>query len=251
MSFYAGDWSGALADGQEALALAEETGQTTAFVYARLMLASVCAGQGRPEARQHVEDAMESFARRGGHGIEAWAHGIAGFLEQGEGRPDRAVESFERVEALISENGPLHPLLTSSAPELVEAHVRLGDRGSAERWLITAEERAVSSGNSTVKAQAGRCRGLLAEPTEVDVYFKEALEWHSLTARPFSALGLELCYGERLRRDRRPSDAVRLLEAARITFIAIGAAPWRQRCEAELNACGFRPARRTCRRWPR
>jgi DNA-binding CsgD family transcriptional regulator/tetratricopeptide (TPR) repeat protein len=236
--FYAGEWPTGLADGAEALALAEEMGQSTIADYTRLILASIEAAQGRAEARERVERALAAFESRNAPGLESWAHGVLGFLEQGAGRPDQAVLHFERTEGLLSDGGPLHPMITSSATELVEAYIRLGDRAAAEGWLATATERALKSGCATALAQATRCRGLLVAPADRDVAFEEALDWHTRSPRPFERARTELCYGERLRRDRRPGQAVPHLEVAQDIFSVLGATPWLRRCNAELQACG-------------
>ena len=53
-----------------------------------------------------------------------------------------------------------------------------------------------------------------------------------------------LCYGERLRRLRRPRDAREHLHEALETFERIGARPWAERARAELRASGERLRRR-------
>jgi DNA-binding CsgD family transcriptional regulator len=52
------------------------------------------------------------------------------------------------------------------------------------------------------------------------------------------ASDVQLDYGEWLRRHRRINDAKPVLGAALETFRGLGAAPWIQRAEAELRACG-------------
>jgi DNA-binding CsgD family transcriptional regulator len=236
--FYAGDWVAALAEGTEALSLGEETGQARGVNYAKVMLAAVEAGRGQPEAREHIHDAIADFLATGAFGLAAWAQAVAGFLEQGYRQPREAIKFLESAEQLMSENGELHPTIVPSATELVEAHVRVGDRTGAESWFKVASERADRCGNASVFAQVLRCRGLLVQSSEVESTFKDALHWHESSPRPFERARTELCYGERLRRDRSPTDAVAHLHVAREVFITLGATPWVERSESELQACG-------------
>ena len=54
----------------------------------------------------------------------------------------------------------------------------------------------------------------------------------------FEAARTRLCWGERLRRTRRRSDARELLRSALTTFERVGAAPWADRARDELRAAG-------------
>jgi DNA-binding CsgD family transcriptional regulator len=61
---------------------------------------------------------------------------------------------------------------------------------------------------------------------------------------PFEQARTELCWGERLRRDRRRAEACTQLRSALATFEQLGATPWAERARAELRAAGARPRRR-------
>jgi DNA-binding NarL/FixJ family response regulator len=75
-------------------------------------------------------------------------------------------------------------------------------------------------------------------------HFEEALALHERLPIPFDVARTRLCYGERLRRDRRRARAREQLEAALATFDALGARPWAERTRAELTAAGVPAPRR-------
>ena len=54
---------------------------------------------------------------------------------------------------------------------------------------------------------------------------------------------MELCWGERLRRDGRRLEARRRLGEALARFEALGATPWAERAAGELRASGARARR--------
>ena len=93
-------------------------------------------------------------------------------------------------------------------------------------------------------AAAARCRGLLADEDSFESEFAEALAWHDRTPTPFERARTELCFGERLRRARRPSESRPHLRSALETFDRLDAAPWTARASSELAATGESVARR-------
>jgi DNA-binding NarL/FixJ family response regulator len=78
----------------------------------------------------------------------------------------------------------------------------------------------------------------------VDALFLSSLDEQEQLPRPFERARTELCYGERLRRARRKSDARHHLELALRTFEELGARPWAGRARSELQALGIRVPRR-------
>jgi DNA-binding NarL/FixJ family response regulator len=69
-------------------------------------------------------------------------------------------------------------------------------------------------------------------------HFQEALAHHSRVTIPFELARTHLCFGERLRRDRRRARAEEQLRRALEIFEALGAAPWAARTRRELEALG-------------
>jgi DNA-binding CsgD family transcriptional regulator len=131
------------------------------------------------------------------------------------------------------------------AQDLTEAYLRMGRVREAEATLEVLERQARQTGRALAHAAAERCRGLLAADKQVEANFQRALTWHDRVACPFERARTELCFGERLRRARRRSDAREPLRRALAGFEALAAAPWLDRTSAELRATGERARRRT------
>ena len=110
----------------------------------------------------------------------------------------------------------------------------------ARGYLIGAQEK----GQPWALARAARCRGLLADAGDIDEPFAEALDQHELTPDAFELARTQLCYGERLRRARRRTEARVQLRAAFTAFGDLGAAPWAERARLELQATGETARRR-------
>jgi DNA-binding NarL/FixJ family response regulator len=73
-----------------------------------------------------------------------------------------------------------------------------------------------------------------------DAHFIRALHMHETLGQPFERARTQLAYGERLRRERRRAEARALLSDALATFAALGASPWADRAQEELDASGLR-----------
>jgi DNA-binding CsgD family transcriptional regulator len=130
---------------------------------------------------------------------------------------------------------------------LVEAQLRAGDRGAAEQTLTKVMREAAGSCGSWAHAAAARCHGLLGSDAGLDENFQTALAWHEHASMPFERARTELCYGERLRRARRRTDARQQLQRAATTFGSLGAELWLKRAESELAAAGARQSAGTHR----
>jgi DNA-binding CsgD family transcriptional regulator len=89
-----------------------------------------------------------------------------------------------------------------------------------------------------VHGMMARCRAILASDTEeAKRQFGIALELqaHGL---PFERARTQLAFGERLRRERRKTDARAMLRDALGTFEGLGAVLWAERARGELRATG-------------
>jgi DNA-binding CsgD family transcriptional regulator len=85
---------------------------------------------------------------------------------------------------------------------------------------------------------------MVADDAEIDSCFAVALAQHERSDRPLERARTELCYGERLRRAGRRSDARAHLRSALGAFDRAGAVPWSERARAELRATGETARRR-------
>jgi len=152
-------------------------------------------------------------------------------LELGLGRVGGAIAAFEG----LREDVGADPAVYQWHADLIEAYVLAG-RGNDARPLLAQFERAAqASAGSWAHAAVARCKGLLATAAEVDEHFHAALAAHARSPMPFERARTELCYGERLRRDRRASAARPHLRAALAAFEHLGARPWAERARRELG----------------
>jgi DNA-binding CsgD family transcriptional regulator len=106
----------------------------------------------------------------------------------------------------------------------VEVVAQLVDRG-------TAGQGPLASG------VVSRCQGLVAA-SDYEQHFRDALAKHASVPCPFVHARTVLCFGERLRRDRRYAEAATHLQDAAATFRRLDATPWLRRAIAELEATG-------------
>jgi DNA-binding CsgD family transcriptional regulator len=243
IDFRLGNWAEAYAAGSESVRLAEETGQRNEFSNSRVALARVEAGYGHREACvRHAQGALTAVQAAGAGAAGAQARAALGLLELGSDRPHEAAEQFEQAERFLERLG--QPTAMRSIADRVEAYARAGKLADAERVLGLLEEQAKRTGGRWAHAAAARCRGLLAGQTEFEQHFLDALAWHDQVPAPFETARTRLCFGERLRRARRPADARQQLHLALDSFERLGAAPWDNKARRELDATGERRERR-------
>ena len=243
--FVLGRWKVAYAAGTESVRLAEETGQRGELGHSLAYLARVEAARGDvDECRSRVREAIASAEESGAASITHIAGAALGFLELGIGRAEAAARELSAVEESRLLMGLRQPTVLRSAGDLVEAHFRAGHAAKAEQALAKLEEEAELTNGRWARAVAARCRGLLAGDADFEGHFRRSLVLHEVVPSPFSRARTELCYGERLRRVRRRSDAREHLTRALETFRGLGARPWAKKAERELAATGERVERR-------
>nr|BFE85247.1 hypothetical protein GCM10020093_078480 [Planobispora longispora] len=143
--------------------------------------------------------------------------------------------SLERLERAWLGPGRHTTVLMTSAPDQVEAAVRLGEPERAARPLARFREWARAGGRPWARAVALRCQALVED--DGDLYAR-AVQLHEQGGRPFERARTELLYGEWLRRARRRSEARIPLHSALRAFERLGATSWTERVRAELKATG-------------
>jgi DNA-binding CsgD family transcriptional regulator len=129
-----------------------------------------------------------------------------------------------------------------SAPDLVEAAVRIGEPDRAAVALRRFEQWAGRAGQPWIDALVLRCRALLAPDPEAGKLYAAALDAHQRDDRPFERARTQILYGEWLRRARRKTDARTQLRGALEIFDRLGAEPWSGRAATELEATGVTSA---------
>ncbi len=233
LEFRTGDWASAYAHATEGAQLAAAIGQgpTRAFVLAQL--ARVEAGMGREDARMHAREVRQLIARTGARSLWTYSHAALGLLDLRPGRLEAAIVELEEVDRLMREWHVGDPNVLQWMPDLIEAYIRTGRRAKAEALLDTLQAQAERTDGNWARATAARCAGMLAEVFDED--FLRALDLHRRTPTPFERARTELCFGERLRRAGRRTEARAHLRPALEAFDWLGASPWRDRAAAELG----------------
>lgn len=210
-----------------------------------LRLAMVDALQGREEScREQVAEALAKAPDRGFDDLRLKARLALGLLESSSGRFERVLGELEPVHERVRPSGLAEPSVFPYQPDLVEAYARLGRVEEAVAVLDWFEDQAARANRRWALAAAARCRGLLAEPVDLDAVFARALERHEEVPSQFERARTELVYGERLRRANRRRDARPHLRTALELFDEAGAVPWSERAQAELRATGEHVPRR-------
>jgi DNA-binding CsgD family transcriptional regulator len=209
-------------------------------------LALLAAGRGIP-------DEIESLTAQVRAGADAsglrWslletlrAHGIAALLAH---KPSLAAESLRSVWSHTEREGVEDPGAFSSAPDLVEALVELGEldeaRAVSDRLRSLADEQEHPWGRATAK----RCDALVRLACGTDeALAREELEHAAAT---YAELGLRFDHGRTLlllgraqRRRRKWALARDALERAVTAFEEIGSPGWVDETRSELDRVGAR-----------
>ena len=174
---------------------------------------------------------------------KVWTIQALGDLELGLGRPAEAVEHHEAQAAALRSRG-IADVDLSPAPELVDAYLRLGrgeEAAAAAREFVAAAE---AKGQPWALARAARCRGLLAEPGELEAEFEAGAP----AARADAGRLRDGAHAAGLRGAAAPrADArarTRAAAAAVELFERLGAQPWADQARVELAATGETARRR-------
>jgi DNA-binding CsgD family transcriptional regulator len=157
-------------------------------------------------------------------------------LELGLGNFGAAADHLDECARRAEKSGLGQPEVVRYEPELVEAF--LADGRDPAEYAEKLHQRAERTGSPWALATAARCRGLLADDGDLDRAFGSALRFHETLPSGFERARTRLCYGERLRRVRRNTDAREHLNDALATFERLGARGWADRARQELRATG-------------
>lgn len=237
-------WSRAVANYEEGIRLARETGQGTDLAMSLAGLAWLESRQGRSAAcREHAGEAARLCTERGIRMGEAWCLFATGDLSLAEGDAAAAVTELVDLSRRLEAWGIADPDLSPGA-ELVDALLRVGRPAEAEREARRFAAAARAKGRPWSSARAHRAEGMVAADDAFDAHFDAAIEGHRDTRDLFEAARTHLAYGGRLRRAARRVDARAHLRSALETFDELGAELWARTAAAELEATGEKVARR-------
>jgi DNA-binding CsgD family transcriptional regulator len=174
----------------------------------------------------------------------AWHSAILGFLDVSMGDYPRAVEDLDAATRFLDNLDSAEPSLLTSMPDLIEALVAVGRYADAERRIERLEARAGARSGPWAVAVAARGRALLAAASG-DAAGAEAPARRSIAVLDelgltFDAARSRLVLGQVHRRTKKKRVAREQLEAARDTFVGLGARLWADRAEGELARIGGR-----------
>ena len=240
VEFHSGRFLSALAAAEEDLELAQGLARRFARIQALGHVAWCDAVRGNEKrCRSCVAERFELSALGR---VDPIVHPALALLELSLGRYDEAVAAIEPT-VRVREGRAI--LATAEIALLIEAYAQAGRTRDAESLLQRFESDPRVIDDAPSRALAGRCRGLLADGRSAGMAFERALEDHRQDEpRPFELARTLLCYGERLRRERRRLDARALIGEALDAFRQMGATAWAWRAETELAATGARARRR-------
>ena len=241
-----GDVTGAMRHADEGHALTEQTGQATvgAYLLALRALADAIAGE-LEQGRERAERALAGAVRTNGRPAEHFARAALGLLEQSAGRPAEVVRALGPLVNFLRAERIVEPGAARVVPDQVEALIALRELDAAAELLGWFEGNAQRLNRTSALAAAARCRGLLAGAHgDVDgalARLRDALDLHETVPIPLELARCRLAYGSALRRARQKAAARAELEAAAHGFDAVGARVWAGRAHAELARVGGRP----------
>ena len=153
----------------------------------------------------------------------------------GEGQYETALRAAQSVVEADHPGWACRALST-----VVEAGMRCGDRDAASGAITVLAERATASGTPWALGLLARCRALMAEDSDAEELYQEALGPLSSTSWLTEVAQTNLLYGEWLRRQRRRIEAREQLRRSFDLFDTMGARAFAERARVELLATGER-----------
>jgi DNA-binding CsgD family transcriptional regulator len=236
---WAGRWTRAVAGLTEAVRLGKELRQHVLVAYAVSELAIVAALRGdEEECRALAAESVAVADARGLPYVRYIADSALIALDLSLGRTE---EAFARARTSAAMPG----LDFWEALDRIEAAVRAGEPDAAHGLLARLSEWAQAGGSAWALPVARHCQALVAaDPDDGERRFREALELHRASPRPFERARTQLAFGEFLRRNRRRKQARGHLREALETFTRLGARAWEERARVELRASGQTARRR-------
>ncbi|MFG3061091.1 ATP-binding protein [Streptomyces sp. NPDC048231] len=225
----------------EAMRLADETGQSLWAATARIAVALIDAVREGWDTRHALLSEAEHVALRTPNAASSLLAGVQlarGTAELGANRHEQAY-------------GELHRMFETADPAfqrmqqvwalgyLADAAVRT-DRRAEARAALACVERLVGASPPTGAAIALEyARAVLADRASAESLFHAARDG-AASGLPWHRARIDLAHGSWLRRQRRVLESRAPLRAARSAFDAVGARTWANLADQELRATGER-----------
>jgi ATP/maltotriose-dependent transcriptional regulator MalT len=216
--------------------IAEATGNPP-FQYSAMMLA---AWRGDESSVAELAEETMRQTPTGELGIDATFVACArAVVYNGLGQHDLAGNAVEWMFDLLRQD-PAHYVLYSTLimPELAEAAYRTGQPDLVSAVLGRLSERARVAPNDWALGVTARIRAFLANGQEADGWYRESVARLSRTRLRAELARSALLYGEWLRADGRPPEAMEQLRTAYELFTEMGAEAFAARAARGLRASG-------------
>jgi DNA-binding CsgD family transcriptional regulator len=229
VSAFEGDFEHAASLLSEATQIVEASG-TGALPWAR---AIVAAWKGEADATGTIEDLITRALSVGSGQALKCSQWASAMLNNGTMQYDGAL-----AVALEADRQPWEWGAQFYVHELIEAAVRCGERDIADATLERLAESTSASGTDWALGIQRRCEALLANDTNAEALYREAIAHLGRTRlRPETARA-HLLYGEWLRRENRRIDARAELQTAYDMFLSMGINAFAERARHELLLTG-------------
>jgi DNA-binding CsgD family transcriptional regulator len=217
-------------EGRElARALGWNTSQLASFSATRALAFS----GDRQALRRAVADGRAIAATRGIGDMFRVAYASEITLHLGYGEyPD----AYEAAAAMRRED--TIGMSAEALPAIVEAGLRSGHATEAAAALAELERCATASGTAWAQGLLARSMALMAPPEEAAQHYEKAIDLLARTKATADLARAHLLYGEWLRRHQHPADARDHLQKALALFTSMGAVPFADRAQTELQAAG-------------
>lgn len=236
-----GRWDEAIGHGAQCASLAADVDPSWLGGITNAVASFPLAGRGVWDAATGHVDQAEEAAREVDLAADlVWAATARARLAHARGDPRAVLEALEPLRDVPGAVAFSAPRIQPWRVLRTEALVKTGSLAEAEAdWNLLGD---VPTPEHQLRFLAGLLAAARRRVGEAETDFLIALE--SAEGSPFEQGLVGAAYGALLRRLGRRREAATRLRAAREVFSALQAAPYMERCERELAACGLTPAKR-------
>ena len=240
--FIGGNWDGAIAELEAALAVADEVGLHVGVVAATAAWLAVIQlhRDDLRAAERTLEMALQRLAVTGpqlGMGILNWARALV--LEAGEQHAE-ALALLQSAWDMYMAGGPVTD--PWSAMAFVRICVTTGDRERAATLLPAIDEQSAATGTAFMRGQALRCRGLVDQDPDM---LLEAVTLYRQCPRPLELASACEDAAVVLAAADRLEEAIPLWEEAADVYGGLGAERGLNRVRADLRQHGVTRSKRS------
>ncbi|WP_220448588.1 ATP-binding protein [Nonomuraea mesophila] len=236
---YASRWQASAEAAAELIALCEETGYHLFAQVGHYFSAMAAAQRGDLDGcHEHCRAIWDWSGPRRLRRLVNHAHQAAARAAVGAADFETA---YRHATAICAPGvlPPFNPDVELSAPDLVEAALRIGRHAEARRHAEAIRESGIGRLSSRMALTVTTITAMTSAPEDMTQRFEEALALPGAEQWPFEVGRVHLAYGEALRRQGLNRESRAQLTAARRLFEELGARPWEARAAAELRATGM------------